>query len=358
MTVVREAEPATPRASFASDYFRRVERSYALACQARAQVERAFIIAGLRVRLCAAGTALLARLTPALEHLATESGGAPDLTIAMWDGATTGVPLPSLPWSPEDYGPRGEIRESGRFRVVVDAGAGALSMLDVDRNLALFSARDADELPYWESGAPFRIILHWWMTQRGLQFVHAGAIGTPSGGILLAGKGGSGKSTTSLACLAAGLGYAGDDYCIVSLRPQPTVHSLYSTAKLNPDSVARFPALGPALSNGSRLDEEKGLYFLGRHLPDRILAGFPLRAVLLPRVTGARDTRLVPVSAAAALLALAPSTLFQLAHSAPEEFRLITRVLQAIPCYLLELGSDLDGVAGAVRTAVTGAPPG
>ena len=39
------------------------------------------------------------------------------------------------------------------------------------------------------------------MSDRNLQYVHAGAVGNKNGGILLVGKGGSGKSSTALACL-------------------------------------------------------------------------------------------------------------------------------------------------------------
>ena len=85
---------------------------------------------------------------------------------------------------------------------------------------------------------------------------------TASGGVLIAGKSGSGKSTTTLACLTSGLLYAGDDYVLADVAAEPYVHSLYSTAKLVPDNCDRFPQLRPLVSNPDKLDEQKALIYL------------------------------------------------------------------------------------------------
>jgi hypothetical protein len=60
--------------------------------------------------------------------------------------------------------------------------------------------------------------------------------------------------------------------------------------------------------------------------------------VLVPEVTGRANTRLVPTSPAAALAALAPSTLFQLAHAGSEAFTALSGLTRAVPCHRLFLG--------------------
>ena len=79
--------------------------------------------------------------------------------------------------------------------------------------------------------------------------------------MLLAGKGGSGKSTTALVCLHSSLVYAGDDYCLLATDDGPYVFSLYSTGKLNPDDVYRFSDLAPLNKNRDHLDSKKALFF-------------------------------------------------------------------------------------------------
>ena len=55
------------------------------------------------------------------------------------------------------------------------------------------------------------------------QVVHAASVGTKDGAVLIVGKGGSGKSTSALACLNAGMYYLGDDYTLISNDSNPQV---------------------------------------------------------------------------------------------------------------------------------------
>jgi hypothetical protein len=178
--------------------------------------------------------------------------------------------------------------------------------------------------------------------------VHAAAVGTPNGGVLLAGKGGSGKSTTALNCINSELGYASDDYCLVAVDPQPYVYSLYNSAKVNADNTHRIPHLISAISNANRLDREKALLFLNEHYPDKIVTGFPLRAILLPRITGRSQTTLTPVSSIGGLRALAPSTIFQLSGAGGRAFQIMSRLVKQVPCYNLELGTDIAMIPGVI----------
>jgi len=176
------------------------------------------------------------------------------------------------------------------------------------------------------------------------QPIHAGAVGRPDGGVLIAGRNGSGKSTSTLACLHSDLRFAGDHYVLVRVDPEPYVFSLYSTAKLEPHDLGRFPKLKPMVNNHGRLTSEKALIFLHDHAPGEIVRGFPLRAILLPRVTGRRDTRLERTTPAAALMALAPTTLVHLQGASQEAFGKLARLARKLPVYTLEAGTDLSQI--------------
>lgn len=314
-------------------------------------IDRFYHIGGYKIQLKFAGDALISRLTPALAHLATDPFSDPDLTVCLWDSASTNTVMPPPPWKRNQHHPkRGEIIgfNSDRVHTSFQWGAYALSQLDRDRDLGIYWVETAEQLPYWEAGSPLRTIFNVWFAQRGIQLVHGGAVGHPDGGALLVGKGGSGKSTTALSCLNSDLFYASDDYSLVTADPTPTAFSIYSTGKKNADDLERLPFLTTAVSNRDRLDSEKALYFLNEHFSEKIISHFPLKAILIPRITGKTETTFTPTSAAAALAALVPSTTIQLPGSGKEALQIMTDVASQANCYYLELGTNMQEVSQAI----------
>lgn len=319
-------------------------------------IDRFYTIAGYTVRLRFAGPALLPLITPALAHLAASPSSAPDLTVCLWDSETTGVQLPFPPWRIRDRSARGEVPgySDGRFYTAFQPRAGILSMLDASANRAVFWIPRAAALPSFEMAMPLRAVFHWWMSGRGRQLIHAAAVGTADGGVLLVGRGGVGKSTTALACLSAAMAYAGDDYIAFQMEPTPIAHSLYSSGKLAPDALARLPHLLPAISTPGRPGEEKAVLFLHEHYPQQIRPSLPIRAVLLPRVTDRLETTIVRTSAGAALIALAPSTIFWLPHAGERALQAMAALLQRVPSYVLYVGTDLAQVPAVIADLLKG----
>lgn len=304
-----------------------------------------FALGTSRVRLEFAGRALEKPLTAALAHRRTiASGGPAHLTIHLWDSVTTGSPMPPPPWPKEACREKGTVHgyNDDRFRTSFSVGSGVLSMLDLEREVGFLWLRDVAHLPFWEEGAPLLNLFHWWFAAKGWQLVHGAAVGYPDGGVLLAGRGGSGKSTTALACLDSDLLYAGDDYCLLQTDPSPRVFSLYNSAKLARSHLHRLPFLsGLWVTDGERVDEKR-LAFLQPHRPDQLIDGFPLKAILLPRVAGTLRTTLTPVLPAEAFKALAPSTLFQLSGAGTAAFMIMAKIVRTVPCWQIHLGTDLE----------------
>src|SRR5579859_3591349 len=154
-----------------------------------------FVIGGQTVRLWFAGPAWLPQFTAALAHRAAAPAARPDLTIGIWDDASTGTKMLPPPWSADDYSARGEIATycDAHYRAGYQTDAGLLSLLDSRQGLGLVWAANAARLPRYELTFPARSILYWWAQFQGLQMTHAGAVGHAAGGVLLVGKGGSGK---------------------------------------------------------------------------------------------------------------------------------------------------------------------
>ncbi|MCX6624958.1 MAG: serine kinase [Acidobacteria bacterium] len=323
-------------------------------------VDRLFRIGGRAIRFRFASPGLAASLTRAFAHLAADEAE-PELTISLWDADAPGGPPPLLlkaylsavasNWW-EFLNARGELLEfhCPPLMGAYHPGSEVFSLLDAERDLGLYWKRNPERMPYYETGSPLRTMLHWWFREQGMQFVHAAAVGMPTGGVLLAGKGGSGKSTSALACLGSGLQYAGDDYCVASLQPRPSVFSLYNTCKLVGEAdLARFPSLDGRIWNTERAEGDKPTVFLHEHWPEQVSPGFPLKAILVPKVTGRRDTALVPASRMEALTALGPSTLAQLPSSNGQDLSYIRKLIEALPVYRLEAGTDLVQIPAVIQ---------
>ena len=308
------------------------------------------------------------RLRPALGHLALPeaTASAAGLTISTWNGATPSA-APVLAdllrrlranWCAE-CGPRGEVLElhSIGISAIYNAGPNVLTVIDFERNRGWLLKLDDDTFPYWEVGSPFRFLLHEWFAARGLQYVHGAAVGTEKGGVLLVGKGGSGKSTTALLCAAAGMHYAGDDYCLID-PSRAWAHSLYNTGKLKgPDDYARLPELKGLSTNPDSFErggDGKGVYFLDEIWPDRVVAGMPLRAIVVPRITGQAASSVEPCSAFDAVVAMLPSTVAQLPAASNEDCDRMVALAEKLPAYVLHLGTDIRGIPAALTTLLNG----
>jgi hypothetical protein len=299
-----------------------------------------------------AGPALVPRIVPAMAHLASRPGP-PSLTVCAWDDESTGISMPRPPWRWGELPGRGEVPgfDSERIRVTFHRDPGIFCMLDVERRIALYRVRRADELPYYESAAPLRTILHWWLSPQQRQLVHAAGVGRAGRGMLLVGKGGAGKSTTAVACAASGFSYVADDFCLVASRPQPYAWSLYSTGKLDAGSVARMAGLSlPPCAVPQ--PPEKAVLFLHDHWPARVTTGFPIHAVVVPQITGCPDSTLAPTTPAAALTALAPSSLFLLAGAGQPALRVMSELVGRVPCYRLNLGTELGDVPALLASVL------
>jgi hypothetical protein len=330
-------------------FFDDVLQAFVGVAATRGLVERSYRIGGGRLQLRFAGPSLVSTISAALAHrLTVESQSPPDLTVCVWDSASTGCQMPRAALREQTI--RGEIGSvnTSRIYAVCERGYPGITLFDRVRRLALYWVPDLAALPEWVAGAPLRLLFHWWMGLRGGQLVHGAAVGTTDGAVLISARGGSGKSTSALACLAGGMRYAGDDYVLLTLTPSPRVSNVYATAKLAAHQLEHFPWLRKVVANPGALDREKALIFLDRDYAGQLTDSLPLRAVLVPHVTGLPDTKLKPTSAASALKAIAPSTLLFHPRGGDQELRTLGQLVRAVPTYVLECGTDLAQIPATI----------
>jgi hypothetical protein len=256
----------------------------------------------------------------------------------------------SPPCRQDHFTDRGDIWgfNHDRYKVAFHWTECSVNLMDVSTGLGVFWVRTTRSLPFWVHASPLRTMFHWWMESRGCQLLHAAAVGTADGSLLITGRGGVGKSTTALTCLAEGMDYLADDYLIVALDPEPTVHSLYNTAKLNADQLRRFPQFAPYVTNQARLKDEKAVMFLHPDFSGQMPRKSAIRAIATPSISGQPATRFKPTSHQHLRRAAAFTTLSQLPYAGENTHRFIDRLVDSLPGLELSLGNDFPGIADQI----------
>lgn len=337
------------------DFFNICHERFEKAKDSAGESSHFYRIGGTTVRLLFAGERMVPFLTPALEHLSIPETDATDVTLCIWDSDSTNTKMVPPPVKWDCFTDRGDIWgfNSRRIKTAFHWIECSLNLMDLESRTGIYWVETADTLPYWVHASPLRTLFHWWMENNGCQLLHAAAVGTEKGAVLITGKGGIGKSTTALSCLQSGLFYLADDYVVASLEPESLVHSLYSTAKLNADHVMNFPGLTRFVKNPDKLDQEKAVMFLYPHLKEQIVAEMPLKAILTPRVMNEEETTTSPVSRWTIERALSFTTMSQLPCVGHHTHEFVSRLSAALPSYVLELGRDLQKIPVAISDFLT-----
>ncbi|MBN1363514.1 MAG: glycosyltransferase [Syntrophaceae bacterium] len=302
-----------------------------------------------------AGNQLVPYLTPALDHLRLADDSIPDLTICIWDSASTHVKMIPPPCTVDCFTDRGDIWgfNSKRFKTAFHWVEDSVNLMDLKTKIGFFWVQQTDKLPFWVVASPLRTLFHWWMEKNGCQLLHAAAVGTEQGAVLITGKGGVGKSTTALSCLQEGFYYLADDYVVVRLSPEPVVYSLYNTAKLNGDHVENFPNLSQYVKNLEKVDREKAVLFLKTPFKKKIITQMHLQAVLTPAIVNRRNSAIGYVSKREMQNALSFTTMSQLPNIGRYTYDFIGRLIDALPSYTLEIGRDFTKIPTAVSELLT-----
>lgn len=334
-------------------WFAAMEACFAAGSPHPDEVEQhSFHIGGLLLRLRFAGCRAQRIVCPAFEHLASrEPAAEPDFTIQIFSQSDSPLPLPPPPATLRDFSPRGDIQgfNTVLLKVSYQAFGRILSACLLPERRAVVCYGDPDSIYNFERAAPLRPLLSWIMRSQGRQLVHAGAVALDGTGILLGGKGGSGKSNTALACLLGGLDFLSDDFCAVASQPEPTAYSLYATARTRRSDFARLPDLARLADQSDLLPQDKELYYLAPTFPRQTVASCRLKAILIPQVGTGRSIGLEPISSREALLSLAPVTTSLIPDAGPEVLANLGALVRALPAYRLHLGDDSAQIPGFIR---------
>lgn len=328
------------------DFFNLSVERFREAASLTGEIRRYFSIGDTVVCLVFAGRELVPFMTAAIAHLEIHNVEKADLEILIWDSKSTSVEMLPPPCDRAHFTERGDFWgfNSKRIRTAFHWSDFSVNLMDIETNVGFYWVKTVEYLPMWVFAAPLRTQFHWWMEKNGGQLLHAAAVGTENGAVLITGKGGVGKSTTALSCLKHGMFYLADDYLIVKLKPEPVVQSLYCTAKLLPDDLENFPEFAEYLvKDETNEPTDKRLFFLYPALKESIVRELPLKAVMKPEVNPQSDTcDVLQIPYKKIHGALSFTTMSQLPYAGEYTQDFITKIITSAPCFLLSLGQDID----------------
>lgn len=219
-----------------------------------------------------------------------------------------------------------------------------ISILNLQENRAYHLLAPDYKISQGEMGAPFCRILRWWFRKKELQLIHGAVVGSGLRGVLIPGRGGSGKSTISIACLKAGLSFLSEDFCLLELNSPMKAYSLYRSAKL----FTKDLDLDSTLMEDLKVDtkSKKSLFFIDPH---KVQPEMSIEAIFLPVIQPSTKSGLVKISPFVALRELATSTLFQMKGSRSYDFHAVENLVKQVPCYQFNMGSDLRNATEVIR---------
>lgn len=316
--------------------------------------EERYVFAGRPVRLRVVGAEMAMRTHRAFAHLrCTGDLRSPALRIDLWDETETAIPgLPEAftsdlerNWLACD----GVLTASLDGRYVGFRYREAVTILDRVEQRMIGCRRHGARLSGGDYSKPLLMMLSIWYHDRGVQVLHTGLMAHSGLGVLVPGESGSGKSTTTVSGVEQGLEFLGDDFVGLERSANGGFlgHSLFSTACIVRDNLSRFPELRQQVVDDASQAEDKPILFLSEIFPDRIRTTVPIRAVVLLRIRQER-TRVRPARRAEALHHIAASTLHTVVpRPGRDALEMIGALVETVPAWWLELGSDLCDIPAA-----------
>jgi hypothetical protein len=260
-------------------------------------------------------------------------------------------PLPAPPvWQREGYASRAleNVLLQTPIRVSYFHDLDLWHIFDHQRAVGVQWMASKDAYPPWEPAAPLRIFMHWALSSPESRLVHAGTLGINGKAVLFAGRGGAGKSSTVVAGIMHGLQSAGDDYVHVCAENGTfNAYPIFSTLKQD--------AAGLARSGLTQITEHKSanwqnkFEFTAEDIGGQPLTGpLNLRALFAPVIGNQKGTVILPISKSKAMLALAPSALFQMPGERDSGVAFFANLVRNLPCYEIILGQNPNEIVSCL----------
>lgn len=188
-----------------------------------------------------------------------------------------------------------------------------------------------------------------WARTMNMFMIHAAAVGVGGKGVLLTGRGGSGKSTLSISCLLEGMDFVADDYTLISGQGRLSAFPLYTSVLLNPDMTRLLRPDMPVTyinpARGNRLCFDASGYSFCPQLE--------ISAVIAPIVANCEAPHIKRTASGSPIAQMIYSTVRQMGILRdPEPVQAIAQRFINIPVYEMQLCTDLQANANTLRAFI------
>ncbi|MBP7847171.1 MAG: hypothetical protein KAZ94_03460 [Burkholderiales bacterium] len=234
--------------------------------------------------------------------------------------------------------------EDGRFVLYyqLEENYVNLQLVDKQSQRAICWFTDVGGIPAWEKSFPFRQILSVFYENSDYCMIHGAGVAFAGFGVIITAKGGSGKSTAALACLAGDCDYVGDDFILYNLKTK-YMYSLYNVAKLEFHQLGLFSDFNDILV-ASNTDMQKQQLFLYPKFANKLTNKVKVKAVLVPKFDAElEESNLEHSSVSLSVISMAPTTIFLL-KAGKELFAKLTTVCQELPNYRLNTSKNIQSI--------------
>jgi hypothetical protein len=294
-------------------------------------------------------------------------GAVPLLACAPFDGPpdlaydfrtlAPGEPLPDFSTYRNEAGSTAQdfefLRKGGERWVVVGRRSAARFALE-EGSVHVRVHRDHLEDPWTIGHRLFFLPLLEWMRCRGLYPLHGSSFLAGGRGVVVCGPSGVGKSTATLAAIAAGCPFAADDTLFavrkggtVALRPFPEpVKVGAETARFFPELRDRLRSIGPK-------------YLLSEEAlppPGRVSEVVP-EVLLFPEIADRERSRFDPLTGEEAMVRLLPQSVLPSDRDQVEaHIGILADLVRQAPAYRLRFGRDPRDLPARVAGLASGIP--
>ena len=310
----------------------------------RGVVIQRFAVAGLRIETRIAGVQLSRLMTRPFAPMQTQSADEPDLvwTVCEGDGEIPSAPTRDL---------HGTLFAGRDHDMIAERWLFSDTVFDPVARTIRTITRSPSELTLYERAKPLLRVLNLSLYECGILITHAALIGRDGRGVLVTGRGGMGKTTTSAVALLRGLEFLSDDFVAVEARADGYFgHMLFNSLMLEQQHIKRLPRLAEIADYPKYKFETKALAHPDGLEGARLQQRLKIVAVLVPAIVDRTEGGLLPLSKGEALRALGPSSVFASPRREKSRFDFYQTMLARLPCYRLELGSDLDRLVDPLET--------